>query len=700
MLNFQGWLKPPDLGDLEENRRMNLLHPILLVLFPCTLGLEIILILMAPENGLGRWLALLALVAEIVAFLILRSGRVLTAAIGLMSFFWLLVVMAVYLGDGIRGVSILGEMLVIFMAGILVSGPFAVVLAFLTVAANFEIMMLHEAGVMPFPNFPLDVSTAWAVQSVYFLIAVGLTQAYLRSLRRSSKEVERNEQTLRDRVTELRQAQAQLEMSDQNLRRREAILESVAIAAEKLFRGKSFGESVQQVMKDLGLATGVDRVHIFENHRDIKTGDLLASERYEWVAKGAPPQIRDPRYQSMSYKDTGLGRWGKLLASNEVVKVNVKDLPDVERKRIQPQGLLSLLVVPIFVGDDWWGFIGFDEAKWERHWSPAEEDALRGAAGLLGGAFERRRTERALNQSEARYLAILQDLFDLICRYTPEGRATFANEAYCRYFGISQKEVSKHMIWEHVLQPDVEALRAKIESMTPKQPAGISLAHNRRADGEMRWLEWTDRGIFDETGQLIEVQAVGRDIDEEVRLRKQLEENLRTTETQAMTDPLTGLLNRRAIMEHARAEWQRAQREKRPLSLVIMDVDRLKQINDTFGHLSGDEALKALANLMTSSMRRYDWAGRWGGDEFLLVLPGADLDEARNVVERLRLRFSQHRVQLKDQKEIELHVSVGVACQPQVEDGSKGTLETLIARADQALYKAKQEGRDQVGVAE
>ncbi len=690
-------LKRPDLGDVEKNRKVKLLHPILLVLIVSTVAFQFVLLWLAPNNWVVKWILVAALLAEVLAFWLLRHGFVSIASVGLLSYLWGTMMVAIFLGNGIHGVSTLGQLLIIFMAGLLVSEPFAAVITILTIVGNYVSMLVQQAGPLPFANLTFTLPTVWAFQSIYFLIALGLMQAYVRDLRSSFDEVGRDTEMLKERVSELRQARAQLEMSDQNLRRREAILESVGMAAEKIFRGKSFRESLQHVMKDLGQATGVDRVHIFENHRDPGSGDLLSSERYEWVAEGVPQQIREPHYQSMSYKNSGLGRWAELLARNEMVKVIVKDLPEGERKRLQPQGLLSVLVVPIFVGDDWWGFIGFDETKWEREWSPTEVDALHGAAGILGGAIERRRAERALNQSEARYLAILQDQFDLICRYTPEGRATFANDAYCRYFGVSQAELHNLSVWANILPADVEGLRTKIESLTPKQPASISLSRSRRADGEMRWMEWTDRGIFDEGGQLIEVQSVGRDIDEEVRLRSQLEDNLRTTETQAMTDALTGLLNRRAIMEHAQAEWQRAQRERRSLSVVIMDMDRLKQINDSLGHLAGDAALKTLAEIMRAGMRRYDWAGRWGGDEFLLVLPGAERDEAKNVAERLRLRFKQGKVQLADQNEIELKVSLGVASQGQT-DGQRDSVENLIARADQALYQAKEGGRDQVGV--
>jgi diguanylate cyclase (GGDEF)-like protein/PAS domain S-box-containing protein len=692
------WLQPPDLGNAELNRRAFLLYPILIVLIPCTIGFVLVLVLLAPENLLGRNVALTALGIELAAMWLLRRGHVLTAGIGMIFGLWAALTTSIYLGDGVRSVSDLGQILVILMAGLLVSAPFALAVTLLIIVAHYIIMVLHGINPHPLSMFLTNSAAVWAVQSLFFLVAMGLTQAYVRSLRRSFDQAQRKEDSLTERVTELRQAQAQLEMNDQKLRRREAILETVSIAAERLFRGHSFTDSLTLVIRDLGTATGVDRVRIFENERN-STGELMSHEIYSWSNEGVPERLQLGRFKSTHFREAGLQRWVEVLSRNLAVKAHVRDLPDGERRHLQTQGLKSILIVPIFVGDDWWGFIGFDDVKWEREWSPEEEDALRGAAGILGGAIQRQRAERALNRSEQHYLAILQDQTDMICRYVPEGQITFANEAFERFFGIPQGQGVRRSIWDQMQSDDdIQSLRAKIDTINVTRPHSTSRSRNVRADGAVRWVEWTDRGIFDENGVLVELQAVGRDVDKEVHLREQLERNLRETETQAMTDPLTGLLNRRAISERASAEWERAQRDNRPLSVVLMDVDRLKQINDTYGHLAGDEALKAMGELLMTSMRRNDSAGRWGGDEFMLLLPGADLSAARDVAERLLQRFNRQKIRVDGRREVDLQVSLGVAAQTEMR-GEHDSLDRLFSRADQALYSAKQRGRNQVSLA-
>ena len=178
-----------------------------------------------------------------------------------------------------------------------------------------------------------------------------------------------------------------------------------------------------------------------------------------------------------------------------------------------------------------------------------------------------------------------------------------------------------------------------------------------------------------------------------LNLEARLQDSHQQLETLATYDSLTGLFNRRAIQTHAEAEWNRAARDKTPLSLVLLDIDHFKSVNDQHGHLVGDQALRFIADVLNLRKRSYDWAGRWGGEELLLVLPDTDLDRAGAVAERVRARVAATPLPLPAGEHADLRVSLGVASA--VPD-SAAVLDTLLHQADAALYRAKREGRDRV----
>ena len=153
-------------------------------------------------------------------------------------------------------------------------------------------------------------------------------------------------------------------------------------------------------------------------------------------------------------------------------------------------------------------------------------------------------------------------------------------------------------------------------------------------------------------------------------------------------DGLTGLLNRRAIDEHAQAELDRSSRGSAPCSIALVDVDHFKQVNDTFGHDAGDRVLRAIAASISRATRSYDWVGRWGGDEFLIVLPGASGTEASSIADRICRRVG--RITLPDGSG-EISVSIGIAS---AKSGESRELEDLVAEADAALYRVKGAGGD------
>lgn len=159
----------------------------------------------------------------------------------------------------------------------------------------------------------------------------------------------------------------------------------------------------------------------------------------------------------------------------------------------------------------------------------------------------------------------------------------------------------------------------------------------------------------------------------------------------ANTDSLTGLYNRRHFFELAEHEFERAQRYDRPLSVIILDVDEFKQVNDTHGHIAGDRVLQVLAKLCQANLREADLLGRYGGEEFVALLPESDLVVARRVVERLRQQVAHTAVDI-DEGVVSITISVGVAAR----DESCPDVETLLDCADRALYAAKHAGRNRV----
>ncbi|MBI5365447.1 MAG: GGDEF domain-containing protein [Planctomycetes bacterium] len=165
----------------------------------------------------------------------------------------------------------------------------------------------------------------------------------------------------------------------------------------------------------------------------------------------------------------------------------------------------------------------------------------------------------------------------------------------------------------------------------------------------------------------------------------------------ASHDSLTGLLNHGHILEHLALEIERARRAHLPLCCLMIDLDNLKPINDVHGHLAGDRVLMDLAELIQRAVRPYDVAGRYGGDEFLIVVPQLGAEHAREAAERLRERVAQHDFLLPwSGQRVHPTLSIGLATYP--EDGL--TRAELIAASDRAMYRAKADGKNRVRVAQ
>lgn len=171
------------------------------------------------------------------------------------------------------------------------------------------------------------------------------------------------------------------------------------------------------------------------------------------------------------------------------------------------------------------------------------------------------------------------------------------------------------------------------------------------------------------------------------RLIKKLEEARGTIEKLAITDQLTELFNRRHIMSRIEEEFEKFKRLKKNVSCIMADIDNFKAINDSFGHQVGDQALKEISHRIRNTIRAYDILGRYGGEEFLIIMPDTSLDDARGLAERIRTRVREEPI-----NNATVTLSLGVVC---VQESDR-SVDDIIRRADQNLYKAKKGGKDQV----
>ena len=180
-----------------------------------------------------------------------------------------------------------------------------------------------------------------------------------------------------------------------------------------------------------------------------------------------------------------------------------------------------------------------------------------------------------------------------------------------------------------------------------------------------------------------------------VGLQEELVAARHKMEQLALTDGLTGLLNRRALMDALRRDEDRMRRAQEPIAVVMTDVDHFKRFNDRYGHQTGDQVLCLVADCLQASVRTGDQVGRWGGEEFLLILPGADVLQASEVAERCRELIANQVLEDPEHGEIRVSSSFGVAS---TEGADREDIMSLVQQADQALYWAKEAGRNCVKI--
>lgn len=187
-------------------------------------------------------------------------------------------------------------------------------------------------------------------------------------------------------ITQRKQAEAELHQRD-------ALLRGVALAANCLLAYPDFRQAMPEVLAILGKASGADRVYLFETHAHPETGEVVMSLRFEWTQVGIPTGLANPTWQNLPYSAHGMMRWYHAFLQGQPVGGVVRDLPAAERAFLESDGILALLMVPVFVDERLWGYVGFDSCCQERSWTASEESILVAIAAGIGSAIKRQSTE-------------------------------------------------------------------------------------------------------------------------------------------------------------------------------------------------------------------------------------------------------------------------------------------------------------------
>jgi len=308
--------------------------------------------------------------------------------------------------------------------------------------------------------------------------------------------------------------------------------------------------------------------------------------------------------------------------------------------------------------------------------------------GLITAFFDRKlatltaHEAELLKRSEERLRALNRNASDIIAILDSEGTIVYESSSAWHILGYRTKELLGRQLSDFVDGDAVEHLRDFLALLSGhlghKSTTELQLQH---ADGSWRNFEVIGKNLLGEPA-IDGIVVNMRDITERKRLMAELE---RLSET----DALTNTLNRRGFLKLAERECERARRTKASMTFVMLDIDHFKSVNDRFGHAAGDMVLAMVAERCRKHIRSVDLLGRFGGEEFILLLTDSSVETAEQVVERLQAEISSGRV-ATIKGEIGVTASFGLATfDPLAQD-----VETAIRLADEALYEAKNSGRD------
>jgi diguanylate cyclase (GGDEF)-like protein/PAS domain S-box-containing protein len=354
------------------------------------------------------------------------------------------------------------------------------------------------------------------------------------------------------------------------------------------------------------------------------------------------------------------------------------------------------------------GVMAVQDYKNARAYTDRERHILEFVSSQAAMAIHRKRAENELRESEERFRTILENIEDGYYEVDQRGSLTFVNRAYAKMMGYDENELIGMDYHQYMSRETAKVVFETFNRVyrlgIPEQVFGWEWICK---DGTRRSVEISVSTIKTTDGSIVGFRGIVRDITERKRAEeellrakdlletahRELQQLLSREKVLARTDDLTGLCNRRQFFEFASREFHASVRHQRLLTILMFDADNFKQINDTLGHAVGDKMLALIAQAAAAQVRASDVVARYGGDEFIVLLPNSNAQQAFPIAERIRTGVAAIGLETSNAAPV-ITLSIGISeirHKPADEN-----VDRVIQRADEALYQAKQDGRNRI----
>ena len=447
---------------------------------------------------------------------------------------------------------------------------------------------------------------------------------------------------------------------------------------------------LSESLANVGRELGADRVYIFENVRG-PDGRLWMNLTSEWLRDGMRGLFDAPATKLHPYSPD-FTRWIEVLGDRQVVTGQVSQLPESERRVLAAERTTSIVAVPIFLADGWWGYLGADDCGRGRVWSPGEIELLRVMAGAIAEDVERGRRVSAEEIISDRYRSIVQHIpaVTYIDALDDAASTLFVSPQVEEMLGYTAHEwMTDADLWLRIVHPDDRARAAAENQRHNETGETFSLDYRvYRKDGRIVWVHDEARMFRDERG--VPAFSLGVMID--------ITEIKRGDEKVAFLtyhDELTGLPSRSMFEELLELSITRAKHHEASVAVICVDIDDFRLVNDSLGRLAGDEVLNVVAGRLREAARETDLVARRSGDTFLLLL--ADLEREGDDVEAAVARAETAAQRVLDAlalpfraggTELYVSASIGISLFPQ--DGDETG--SLLRNAEAAMLESKKGG--------